>query len=333
MSREPLLILDVALRGYPLHWWTVLRCKRLNGDSVVLHVHGCKAAFWTAKPVDQHPRKVEGVKKVVASDKTSVEGTPLMEVVMRSPMDIREARDFFYPHYAADAKWSSLVRWIHGWEAVIEVDMSKDLTMLRPVNIHTSEVPASDFSPSLLYFDIETADSLDMENTPEPVVSIALYDATTGVHEIATTAPTSERLVKRFLGSSEALESVVEHENPIPAINPEKVVVVNFDTPSLAQREVDLLNWWHDAVMRYNPDVLAGQNIKGYDIPYLVNRARRLKRDGYAVRDLHYMKQMPTFDTKIAYAEPPLQQERPHSRGWLTQRWATARCPELASSN
>ena len=181
------------------------------------------------------------------------------------------------PHYAADARWSSLVRWIHGWEAVIEVDLTKDLANLRPVNIHPSEVPASDFNPSLLYFDIETADSLDTENAPEPVVSIAIYDSVSGVHEIATTSPTSERLVKRFLGSQEALESVVEHENPIPPIDPDKVVVVNFDHPNLLEREARLLDWWADALKRYDPDVLAGQNIKGYDIPYLYNRTKRLK--------------------------------------------------------
>ena len=261
MSHEPLLILDVAADGDKSSWSTVLRCKRRNGDTVNLRVHGCKAAFWTAKPPSKHPQisRVDGVVKVSASDKTSVEGTPLMEVVCQSPFHFREVRDFYYPHYSADARWASLVRWIHGWEAVVEVDLTKDLTNLRPVNIHPSEVPASDFNPSLLYFDIETADSLDMENSPEPVVSIAIYDSVSGVHEIATTAPTSERLVKRFLGSQEALESVVEHTSPIPAINPEKVVLVNFDTPDLLQREVDLLNWWANAIQRYDPDVLAGR--------------------------------------------------------------------------
>ena len=306
MSHEPLLILDVAADGDKSSWSTVLRCKRRNGDTVNLRVHGCKAAFWTAKPPSKHPQisRVDGVVKVSASDKTSVEGTPLMEVVCQSPFHFREVRDFYYPHYSADARWASLVRWIHGWEAVVEVDLTKDLTNLRPVNIHPSEVPASDFNPSLLYFDIETADSLDMENSPEPVVSIAIYDSVSGVHEIATTSPTSERLVKRFLGSQEALESVVEHENPIPPIDPDKVVVVNFDHPNLLEREARLLDWWADALKRYDPDVLAGQNIKGYDIPYLYNRTKRLKwKEGMSVPNLKGMTRMPTFDTKIAYAE------------------------------
>lgn len=304
--KEPLLILDVSAIGDKDKWSTVLRCKRRNGDSVNLNVHGCKVLFWTAKPLSEHPwtNKVDGVKKVASTDKTSVEGIPLMEVQCESPFHIREVRDFYYPHYSADAKWSSLVRWIHGWEAVIEVDLSKDLNNLRPIHIAHSDVPASDFTPSLLYFDIETADSLDMENSPEPVVSIALYDSITGVHEIATTAHTSERLVKRFMANQNALEEVVEHDQPIPPIDRDKVILVNCEGDTLEEREVSLLNWWYDALKRYNPDAIAGQNIKGYDIPYLINRCNRLKwKQGLAVPSLGFMRRMPTFDTKIAYAE------------------------------
>ena len=304
--REPLLIVDVAVEGDKKSWSTVLRCKARDGQTVKLRVHGCRPKFWTAKPYNKLPftGKVEGVVDVRHSDKSSVDGKDLMEVEIESPFHYREVRDFYYPHYAADAKWSSVVRWLYGWEAVIEVDMSKDLDNLRPVNIHHSEVPASDFTLDLLYFDIETADSLDMENAPEPVVSIALFDVKTGMHEIATTAPTSERLVKRFMASQEALESVVEHENPIPPVSKDKVTVINFDDPDLIQREADLFNWWVDALKRYDPDVLAGQNIKGYDIPYLVNRCRKhLRYHRMNVPPLDFMRRMPTFDTKIAYAE------------------------------
>lgn len=300
--REPLLIVDVAVDGDKKTWSTVLRCKNRNGQTVKLRVHGCRPKFWTAKPYDSLPRTshVDGVVDVKHSDKTSVDGIELMEVEIESPFHYREVRDFYYPHYAADAKWSSVVRWLYGWEAVIEVDTSKDLDNLRPVNIHHSEVPASDFTLDLLYFDIETADSLDMENAPEPVVSIAIFDVKTGMHEIATTAPTSERLVKRFMASQEALESVVEHENPIPPVSKDKVKVINLDDPDPIQRETDLFKWWVSVLKRYDPDVLAGQNIKGYDIPYLINRSRLHLKDA---PNLGFMRRMPTFDTKIAYAE------------------------------
>ena len=304
--REPLLIIDVAADGDEKEWTTVIRAKRRNGDTVKLRVHGCTAKFWTAKPVAEHAWavKVDGLIKVNHTAMTSVEGIPLMEVIVKSPFHIRKVRDFYYPHYAADAKWSSLVRWIHGWEAVIEVDLTKDLQTLRPVNIHTSKVPSSDFTIDLLYFDIETADSLDMENSPEPIVSIAIFDVKTGVHEIATTSHTSERLVKRFLASKKALEEVVEHDRPIPPVSPDKVKVFNMAGDSLEEREVSLMNWWADCLKRYDPDAIAGQNIKGYDIPYLINRAKRLKySEGKIVPLLGFMHRMPTFDTKIAYAE------------------------------
>jgi DNA polymerase elongation subunit (family B) len=303
---QPLLILDVSTEGDDANWWTAIRVVDIHEQTHVLKVFGCKPIFYTAKPKKDHPwlTRVEGAVAVKATDKYSVDGKELMSVECTTPWAIRKVRDHYYPHYAADAKWASLVRWTYGWEAVISVDDKHDWSDLRPVHLYKSETPASSFSPSLLYFDIETADSLDMENSPEPVVSIALYDGRTGVHEIATTAHTSERLVKRFMASQEALEDVVEHDQPIPPIDRDKVVLVNCEGDTLAEREVALLNWWHDALKRYDPDVIAGQNIKGYDIPYLVNRCKRLKyKEGRKVPNLGYMRRMPTFDTKIAYAE------------------------------
>lgn len=291
--RTPLLIIDVDVVGDSKSWETVIRAKRLDGSTAILRVNGCTPKFWTAKPKAEHGRieKIDGLVSVKDTDFTSIDGIPLQEVICRSPFDIREVRDFFYPHYSADVKWSSLVRWIHGWTAVIEVEETLDFKDLRPINIHPSDIPASDFKLDLLYFDIETADSLDTENTPEPIVSIAIYNATTGVHEIGTICPTSERMVKKFLSSQEALESVVEHENPIPPIDSDKVVLYNLES------EEDLIKWFSDSIKKHNPDVLAGQNIKSYDIPYFVHRARKLGMNMY------YIKKMPTFDSKIAYAE------------------------------
>ena len=154
--REPLLIVDVAVDGDKKSWSTVLRCKNRDGQTVKLRVHGCRPKFWTAKPYDNlpHTSHVDGVVDVKHSDKTSVDGIELIEVEIESPFHYREVRDFYYPHYSADAKWSSAVRWLYGWEAVIEVDTSKDLDKLRPVNIHGSEIPASDFTLDLLYLSL-----------------------------------------------------------------------------------------------------------------------------------------------------------------------------------
>lgn len=295
MPKEPVLIVDVAARGEPTDWATYVRAKRLNGDTVVITVKGAVPRFWTES--DATPEH-EAILSIKPCDLTTIERRPLREVRLRSPWESRDVRDILYPHYSADVRWGSLVRWIYGWTAVVDVDLS--LKEHRPVHLTASETPASDFSLDLLYFDIETADSLDVDNAPEAVVSIALYDAVTGTHEIATTAPTSERLVKRFLSSQEALESVVEHDQPIPPLDADLVKVVNLHGDD---SEEQLLRWWDEAIARYNPDVLAGQNIKGYDIPYLVNRARRLKRDGGSVPNLTYMRRMATFDTKVAYAE------------------------------
>lgn len=303
--REPLLIVDVTAVGDTKDWATVLRVKKRDGSSHVVRIVGCQPKFWTAKPKDNHPplTNLPCIKSIKPSDKTTIQDEPLMEVCVNSPFEIREVRDYFYPHYSADAHWSSLVRWIYGWESVIEIDNTKDWNNLRPINIHKSEVPASDFNLDLWYWDIETEDCLDTENPTERVVSIAFYDEKTGIHEIGTCSPTSERMVRRFMSSQEALHSVVEHTKPIEPIDADKIFVKSFDNPDLDAREAELFRWFHARLNHYNPDVIAGQNIKGYDIPYMYNRAKILKRQGLKVPNLKYLKRLPQFDTKLAYAE------------------------------
>lgn len=306
MARTPLLIVDVSAVEKGKGFSTLLRCKKADGDNVILRVNECKPKFWTTKPKAEHPplTNLPDVVSVKNSEKTTIQGEPLYEVEVTTPWAMREVRDYFYPHYCADAQWSSLVRWIYGWRAVIEVDLEEYGTTLRPFHIHESETPASDFNLDLLYWDIETEDCLDTETPEGRVVSIAIYDEKTGMHEIATCAPTSERMVQRFMSSQEALHSVVEHTVPIPPVNADKVRVISFDDEDLDQREADLFNWWHQCLKRYNPDVIAGQNIKGYDIPYMINRGRIIKRTlDKKVPDLSYMRKLPQFDTKIAYAE------------------------------
>jgi DNA polymerase elongation subunit (family B) len=303
---EPLLIVDIAPVSEGNRWYTAIRGKTLKGETKILKVYGCKPKFWTARDKSELPdwSLLPAVKSVKYCDKTTIQGEPLMEVTVHTPWNIREVRDFFYPHYSADVHWSSLVRWIYGWRAVIEVDTEKDWNNLRPVNIHDSKVEANEFNLDLFYFDIETEDCLDTETPEGRVVSIAFYDEKSGIHEVGTIAPTSERLVVSFLTQKETLESVVEMTaDTIPPIDSDKVKVTNFDYADLDEAEEKLLCWWHDKLNEYNPDVIAGQNIKHYDIPYLINRSKICQKNGWKTPDLRYMKNLPFFDTKIAYAE------------------------------
>ena len=314
MAWKPFLI--VAVEYHEDRDLTVrLRVKSLDGDSLVLNVGGCVPRFWTEKDPSKL-RLPKGI-KFKASDYTSIEGAPLWEVRAKLPSELREIREVLFPSYCADVPFANLVRWIYDWTAVIEVNTDVlHQPQIRPIHIRPSDEDPANFKLNPLYFDIETADSLDTENTPERVVSIAIYDQRTDTHECATIRHTSERQVKRFLSSQEALHSVVEHENDIPPLNSDRIKVFNIEGDDDDEREAGLLWWFHHRLEHYDPDLIAGQNIIDYDIPYLRNRCR-IQRNNmerlhmgsppvWATYPKLFRKRrglMPPFDTKKVYAE------------------------------
>ena len=317
MDKEPLLIIAIDYEEQP-EFITKIRCKGLDGRSHVLRVKAPQPRFWTAKNPNGMviPKQIKSIKPSV---KTSVQGESLWEIRVDLPSQIREVREFFYPHYCSDVSWPNLVRWIAGWGAVIEVNTDKlksSAEILRPIHIKKSNHDLSEFKLNALYYDIETADSLDMEGTPEPIVSIAIYDEATDTHECATIRHTSERQVRRFMSSQKALESAVEHKNPIPPLVAERVHVHNMEGEDDIEREAALLHWFKRMLDKYDPDVIAGQNILGYDNPYVKNRCRNQRKamerehrgavPVWATYPKLFTKHkglMPSFDTKKVYAE------------------------------
>ena len=268
MSMQPFLIVDVKYEEIgDSRLITILHVKDLDGESHQVKVEGCIPRFWTEKDPASIPNLPSFVVGSSASKMTTIDGKPLYEVRVQQPSQIYEIRDFFYPHYSADVSWRSLVRWIYGWEAVVEINKDNLNRTLRPREIKSSDVDSSRFELNVLWFDIETADSLDTKDAPERVVSIAIMDSVTGIHEIGTTSPTSQRQVQRFLSSQEALESVVEHTKPIPPVEMNKVKVQNFDHSDPDTNEAALLWWFKQRVEELNRDLLGGQNIISYDIP------------------------------------------------------------------
>ena len=296
-------------------WWeapfVMLRCKAISGDTHILRVADTKPRFWTTTERLSRLRS-----KVSPSPFKTLQGEKLFEVQVEDPDDIREVRDEFYPHYSADVSWPKLARWVYGWESVIEVDSLSLLKKeIQPKEIRQARCSTvSDYNLDLLYYDIETEDSIDMKNAPARIVSIAIFDTKTGIHEIATTVRSTPALqAAKFLSSQKALESVVEHTQPIEPIAPDKVKVKVLDHEDPDTNEAALLFWLHRRIKSCNPDAIAGQNIIGYDHPYCIHRAQRMNREmlkkhgklnpEHTFPDLTYLRRMASFDTRIAYSE------------------------------
>ena len=316
MSRTDLMIIAIDYTETP-NLITTIRAKALDGSTHELKVEGIQPRFWTEKDPTSL-RLPDVVKSVKPAKFTSVDGKPLWEIRVDLPSQISQVRDFLFPHYCADVSWPIMVRWIADWPAVISIpsDRLGSSRLLRSIHIRGSDRDPADFSLNALYYDIETADSLDMDGTPEPIVSIAIYDERTGTHECATIRHTSEAQVKRFLSSQKALHTVVEHDNPIPPLDPERIKVFNMDGSDDIERECALLWWFKHRIDHYDPDVIAGQNIIGYDHPYVKNRCRNQRRlmerkyggkvPVWATYPRLFEKKRglrPCFDTKKVYAE------------------------------
>jgi DNA polymerase, archaea type len=316
-KKTPLLIVGVTYQDDPLI--TTLRVKNLEGESFNIEVTGVQPRFWTEKnPAGMNlPDRVASAKP---SRFKSITGTPLYEIRVNKPSDIREVREFFYPHYCADVPWATFVRWIAGWTSVIDANTAllNSTRRFRPKDITPSEVDVGLFKLDTMYFDIETEDWLDTDDPQGRIVSIAIYDDKTDRHVVATTAHTSERQVRRFLSSQEALHSVVEHDNDIPPLDAKKVHVINIEGEDADEREAGLMWWFKQTIEQFNPDTIAAHNGRDYDIPYCRNRCRlqnKNMRRQYGAKELvpkfHTYPRIferrrplrPHFDTKMAYAE------------------------------
>jgi len=262
----------------------ILKCRDLNGDRQTLIVEGTRPALW----VDQDPSGIElpdFAHTGSSPEFTSLEGDPLWEITVDYPYQRRIVAKKFRNTYSDDVPYEQAIRWMHGWRSVIEID-EKFLSggLCRPVHIHPSEVDPAQFSLRCLTLDIETWD--DIFHTPDKatgrVVSIAIHDSETGKYEIGTTAKgTSERLVKRMLSEQETLHKLVEHDKPIPPLNPSLVTVKSLAAgdeclPEFEDEETEaaLFHWFKRRLKHYDPDVLIGHNMKGYDLPYMKTRIR-----------------------------------------------------------
>ena len=101
----------------------------------------------------------------------------------------------------------------------------------------------------ICFFDIETDMSLDVENTPKQVTSIALYDNYT------------EQYIMLMLDES-------KEEKTQEEINGAVLITYN--------NEVDMLQGFINYIKEYRPDILTAYNLDNFDIPYLYNRMKKL---------------------------------------------------------
>lgn len=116
-------------------------------------------------------------------------------------------------------------------------------------------IPEPDINLDILYFDIEVysegrKEFPKPEDHPSPVNAISYKYNNGPVHVLVYQTPTMDT------------SPIVIHEGEL------KYEYEIFQT------EFDLLNAFADVICKYNPDIIAGWNIRGFDIPTLMGRMR-----------------------------------------------------------
>jgi len=109
----------------------------------------------------------------------------------------------------------------------------------------------------ILYFDIETLLSLDIEDTPQPIISIAAYDNFTQKYFYFFYHPDAEK--KK------------EKRKWVDGDGREHDLYIYFK-----DNEVEMLSDFMKFVRVLNPDVITAWNSDWFDLPYLINRIKKV---------------------------------------------------------
>ena len=327
----PLLITRVSFNvndedkeGPPL--LVTLKCRDRKGDRVNLIVEGTQPALW----VDLDPRGFDLPDYATFKDEAeynSLEGTPLWKINVVYPHQRNRVARMFPRSYSDDVPYEQAVRWMYGWRSTIEVDEKHLKGTIRPIHIQESKVDPGEFTIKCFTFDIETWDEgafIGPDKATNRVVSIAIHDSETDMYEVGTTAKgTSARIVKKMLTEQENLHRLVDHDVDIPPLRAEQIIVKVITAGDEAlpefedeESEAALLWWFKRRLERYDPDVVIGHNLKGFDLPYLRRRCRIKNKEitnwkSENRRDSKLRKKFPwinwkdyaPFCTMIAYSE------------------------------
>ena len=161
-----------------------------------------------------------------------------------------------FPSYCADVPFANLVRWIYDWTAAIEVNMEVISSELRPIHIRPSNRDASDFKLDAIYFDIETADSLDTEET----LTAGGVNRHLGREDWYSRSRYNRSYVRassaKVLFFSRSTSFRCWHTNDIPPLVKERVKVINIEGEDDDEREAGLLWWFKHRLNDYDLDLI-----------------------------------------------------------------------------
>lgn len=187
---------------------------------------------------------------------------------VKYPFDVPRVRDNYSKHYEADVVYERRVRYDLGIMDCVE---SEDGAIWADT-IEPS--PGPTIEPRVVIYDIETDDSLDTKDTPEPVLAVSLWDSKTDSSVALYAGPLKDR---------------AQVEQWLKEKNLKGKLVVLPSERELFQAFTKFLN-------TIKPDVLTNWNYIEFDQAYMKNRA---KKKGYTAPN---WKEFEALDCMVVYS-------------------------------
>lgn len=243
-------------------------------------VHGHKPSFFIHE--DEYTHRTENHPAVVGAEAgyESIRGEPLVKIYTRQPSDVPEVRKAYERTWEADVWFDNRFLIDTGIYTGFQFE-PEDATSRGDCDhyIHVDDIEPCeppDIEPRTITLDIEVGSDAgfpEPEVADWPIISIVAHDSY------------EQRMVGWLLHDDSCEWS---------ASSPPTEEGTGLDDLRVYTDEQDLLSdfcWW---VEEREPDIMTGWNSSGFDLPYIMNRARNL--DVWAVRDLSPMEQ--TFTTR-----------------------------------
>lgn len=189
------------------------------------------------------------------------------------PSDVPVEREKYTRTWEADIVFPERV--------LIDMGIRKGVEIHNPDSMQTEgNVFPADYTGipiKKIYIDIETDDTqkIDLNEPKGAVLSIAMRDSSTNLTTIYTTIPEEKINTKNLMNLLRSSNMEIRYslnqrglEHLCRYVGNMDIKVVSFKT------EKDMLKAYHDYLYSDNyGDVNIGYNIKGFDLPYLQNRA------------------------------------------------------------
>lgn len=217
------------------------------------------------------------VSTVTSAPKETLQGEPLVKIVMTEPKHVRDLREHCDETWEADVFFTNRFKIDTGIKRGFTIPTGSERVHVDAIEA-TEDIP--DVMPRTVTIDIEVWSGGEFPNTEhaeKPITSYTLHDSYTDEFMTAVLEPNSSRFANpnNELGEMWSQSDDIEWEYP-------SGVDESMITVDVYESETTMLDAGNQWIIDKNPDLLTGWNSSrndignGFDYPYWINRCENI---------------------------------------------------------